>query len=97
MHEKHLQKFCSEILTSFEGGAKPTWFWPGRALCANAMSYDREHETDLEFYLFHLFKGDAYPFNHSIQADYLSERARGAFYSNEKRIAFLKAYAIIEV
>lgn len=93
INEKHLQKFCREILLAIKGRAVPYWFNESGALCLNAIRYDFQNDSSIHDYMSILFDGNPYPFNDSGPAGYRVERDRLEFYLNKKRIAFLEKYA----
>lgn len=93
MTDNHLQKFCREVLSAVEGRVVPIWFNDGFALCTNAGRYDRDNDSFVYDTLYEIFDGEAYPFNNGSSADYRHERWHLEFYTNEKRIAFLRKHA----
>lgn len=92
-----LSKFCNAVLKAIESGNNPAWFDPTRGLCHNSRNYDDVNFTRIAMELeeiFSDFPDCVSPFNIDI-FDYFSEQRKNIVYKNEKRLAFLHAYANI--
>lgn len=90
-----LNIFCKAILVSLGEDDSPPWFNKGHGLCSNALAFDLRFTENLHQELEEMFGGEEFPFNDGSSSKYVNERSAKKFYENEKRLAFLRKYAII--